>query len=254
MTGVDSDVQNALADQEKEMSEEAKKAARTLCKTIENHLTCHLEEKGIENERELAALLIDGLSSCKEALNASKVEGASMMTVVGKKDPVTRKVSCMAASVGDLSLRILRKNGDVEKMNARTWAATSFARPSDSGGSITPLRMDLRNLELIRFELEEGDTLLMNTDGPEDNLDPQMLGLTPAQAAQMVNYRDNYAADVPWSSGHADLKEAYKEKMLHKMLDRPQPITQTLIAHSYTDGVKRDHDSAQQYSLRFEVA
>jgi hypothetical protein len=63
---------------------------------------------------------------------------------------------------------------------SRTGAAATDAR--DSGGRIGPHiegNPDLRNLSVYFRNVDEGDVLILTSDGVYDNLDPQSLGLTP---------------------------------------------------------------------------
>jgi CRP-like cAMP-binding protein len=91
----------------------------------------------------------------------------------------------VCASVGDCkAFLITRRKGVFDiTSGSRTGAAATDA--TDSGGRIGPHvegNPDLRNLSLYFRLVDEGDVIVVVSDGLYDNLDPQSLGISPKDA------------------------------------------------------------------------
>jgi hypothetical protein len=80
----------------------------------------------------------------------------------------------------------------------------------DSGGALGGAEPDLRNLLCYSCLLEEGDYILAMSDGVHDNLDPEVLGLTPAD----LGHRD--VSD--WRSFDSKLKSTVKNTFKERKL------------------------------------
>lgn len=72
--------------------------------------------------------------------------------------------------------------------------------PRDPGGrlgpQLSPGEPDLRNLTLGQALLDEGDFLLLCTDGVHDNLDPELLGLQPSDVGVKAKAWDELTPEV----------------------------------------------------------
>ena len=108
--------------------------------------------------------------------------------------------------------------------------------PTDCGGRLGPYvdgsQPDLRNFMLHFQECEEGDLLLIVSDGVHDNLDPQQLGLSPKDLALPQN---------DWSEMDADVSELhrcrYRERRLNDLIlsvgepYEPQHVVPVILKH-----------------------
>eukprot|EP00727_Mastigamoeba_balamuthi_P008619 m51a1_g438 putative C-tail anchored protein (490) ;mRNA; f:68912-71111 len=101
-------------------------------------------------------------------------------------------------------------------------------RVAGVGGRIGPSELngtpDLRNLGAFITEAEEGDLVVLITDGIGDNLDPEILGITPTAAAEYAGF---HGPSVPpegaaWSAldvaAREALKRAYTEYKMSRLL------------------------------------
>lgn len=99
----------------------------------------------------------------------------------------------VCASVGDCkAFLITRRKGVFDiTSGSRTGAAATDA--TDSGGRLGPHvegNPDLRNMSLYFRLVDEGDVIVVVSDGLYDNLDPQSLGLSPKDAGIMDSGSD----------------------------------------------------------------
>ena len=165
------------------------------------------------------------------------------------------------ASVGDVRMFHAARSDD-----GATWTVNSLSggttstkqvgregRVDDCGGRIGPYtdgKADLRNLTVGATLCQPGDLLIAVSDGVDDNLDPQRLGLRVGETARRVNLLDSVPTALrgetddltqfnEWTSLDAavaaKLKDRYRADLLASCLAKgaePAEVVATLVQHA----------------------
>lgn len=144
----------------------------------------------------------------------------------------------ICASVGDCKVYCYRQKTrsfiDITYSNRE-----SSADPSDPGGRLGPYgeegAPDLRNFDLYSATLDEGDLLIGVSDGVHDNLDPELLGITPREL-----HVDADKWSILSSAQSSSLKTKFAQRLLSVLVEEhaaaesltPRQIVTALIAHA----------------------
>uniref|UniRef100_A0A7S1VQY1 PPM-type phosphatase domain-containing protein n=1 Tax=Sexangularia sp. CB-2014 TaxID=1486929 RepID=A0A7S1VQY1_9EUKA len=167
------------------------------------------------------------------------------------------------ASVGDVRMfRATRVDDDdagweVESLTGGTTATKLVGREGrvdDCGGRIGPYtdgKADLRNLTVGATICQPGDLLFAMSDGVDDNLDPQRLGLRVGETAKRVGLLDEVptamydgsqggvSLEAEWNSLDPSvagkLKDHYRSDLLASCLAKgssPPQVVSTLLQHA----------------------
>ena len=108
---------------------------------------------------------------------------------VKQKERRRRKWALLFANVGDCKVYVCSKETkeikDITKDNR-----LDADNAKDCGGRLGPYREggtpDLRNLSLFYHTVYDGDIIIILSDGVHDNLDPEMLGLSPIDVLSCI--------------------------------------------------------------------
>eukprot|EP01125_Pyxidicula_operculata_P013189 TRINITY_DN4362_c0_g1_i4.p1 TRINITY_DN4362_c0_g1~~TRINITY_DN4362_c0_g1_i4.p1 ORF type:complete len:1108 (-),score=247.18 TRINITY_DN4362_c0_g1_i4:1087-4044(-) len=119
--------------------------------------------------------------------------------------------------------------------------------PRDCGGRIGPYldggMPDLRNLKCYFYPCKPGDLVLMMSDGIHDNLDPEHLGLSPADV-NITNYQK--WSDIP--SAEAELaKSEYQCKVIKNLLQTCEEKNPNKISTALVEMCLKITDKSRQY-------
>lgn len=159
-------------------------------------------QKKITDTQTLGHYLVDAITEAHRAVCAKKIEGedaAGTTTILGGLLARTEQnnqwvFTCI--NVGDCKAFLFQTRTktiiDITEGNR-----TSLKNARDPGGRLggfvnsstmmciswllIPAEPDLRNLALYQQTMEEGDILMVVSDGVHDNLDPQSLGVQPQE-------------------------------------------------------------------------
>jgi len=157
--------------------------------------------------------------------------GALLMEVTQKKDKKQNNnknqiLECpnwafMGVSVGDCkAFRWSNKNRKV--IDITEGNRSSLSDPTDPGGRIGPYleegAPDLRNIDLYFEMCEEGDLILLLSDGVHDNLDPQFLGKLPSEFN--IHTQTWKEAELLYPDLLDSTKTSYRNKMIEDIIDR----------------------------------
>lgn len=129
------------------------------------------------------------------------------------------KWALVCCTVGDCkAFRISAADGSVTEVTA---FIRDVARDvTDPGGRLGPGNdgPDLRNMAVFYTECDEGDLVLLATDGVHDNLDPQLLGLRPRDAGASEIAETWSELDMAWANR---VKIAHENRLIKSMLGPP---------------------------------
>lgn len=164
--------------------------------------------------------------------------GGVLLEINKGTDKWTPQWEFVCASVGDCKA-FCYANGEItditqgNRLNAHD--------PRDCGGRLGPHldegKPDLRNLNLFCASCEDGDLIIIVTDGIHDNLDPQHLGKLPKDMPKEFNLSGDKWDDVdPAKAIFA--KNAYITELFQSMLKvadgeppTPKDVTDRLVNH-----------------------
>lgn len=126
---------------------------------------------------------------------------------------LSQKWAFVFGNVGDCKAFLYRSQlSIVEDVTFSNRAGSLNAK--DCGGRLGPCSADgspdLRNLVVLNRTVETGDIIIIVSDGVHDNLDPETLGLTPAQVHPDF--------DQAWSSLVPELAETLKASFREKKM------------------------------------
>eukprot|EP00727_Mastigamoeba_balamuthi_P000527 m51a1_g10471 hypothetical protein (490) ;mRNA; f:75543-77495 len=188
---------------------------------------------GAATTRQLARALLDGIAAAHNKIMESGSDRFTRGTTTLLGAAVVRskgshgRWNVVVASIGDCKAFLVRtRNGSaVSASEVSARCRIESASPTDSGGRIGPSEPDgspdVRNLATFHAEADEGDLLVLVTDGVHDNLDPSALGIEPNAAAQVAGLKGP-GEGVAWNAMDAtardDLKRAYSEREFCRIL------------------------------------
>eukprot|EP01122_Echinamoeba_exundans_P009097 TRINITY_DN3138_c0_g1_i1.p1 TRINITY_DN3138_c0_g1~~TRINITY_DN3138_c0_g1_i1.p1 ORF type:complete len:1118 (+),score=161.61 TRINITY_DN3138_c0_g1_i1:1174-4527(+) len=152
--------------------------------------------------------------------------------VLAEVDSEKNEWAAVVVSVGDCKCFVYNKNTDtVSDLTMGNRSNLHDAR--DPGGRLGPYfesgDPDLRNLAAYFWPLHEGDVLFAVSDGVHDNIEPEALGKSPFQTAEILKATRHTAisrlvsADACWST--MDQIVAEKLKTAHMTLRLEQIVS-----------------------------
>lgn len=219
--------------------------------------------------RELGFLLMRGFSVAHSAIVSSMQDNPTVSpgttTLVGgfavrltqPLDPVQQPGCLWAfvyASIGDC--RVFRwdaQNKQVQALGGHHQRAM-VTDAKDPGGRLGPHNghfADTRNFDICAIPVASGDILCLSSDGVTDNLDPQNLGLSPADLRP-----DKYMPSQDW--GTLPLAEAQalidqhicaSAKKLAEERAGDLPVTPDIMVNALIDHALQVTDSSRQFML-----
>eukprot|EP01129_Flabellula_baltica_P017425 TRINITY_DN9655_c0_g1_i1.p1 TRINITY_DN9655_c0_g1~~TRINITY_DN9655_c0_g1_i1.p1 ORF type:complete len:409 (-),score=83.19 TRINITY_DN9655_c0_g1_i1:20-1246(-) len=200
----------------------------------------------VTNVQEIGPLLVDALSIANHAISYDKKDdifsGTGTTTLLGGVLCKINDPQCdsdfmwVCISIGDCkALHYDKVHTTTVDISAGNRNNLSDAR--DPGGRIGPYindgDPDLRNLGIYVSYCNEGDIMMIVSDGVHDNLDPQAIGMTPRDFD--LDY-DSWH-DVPYDEG-IDLKIEWTNNFLTDMVRKesgeaisPKLLTKKLLRH-----------------------
>jgi serine/threonine protein phosphatase PrpC len=164
--------------------------------------------------------------------------GGVLLEINKGTDKWTPQWEFVCASVGDCKA-FCYANGEITDITPGN--RQNANDPRDCGGRLGPHldegKPDLRNLNLFCASCEDGDLIIIVTDGIHDNLDPQHLGKVPKDMPKEFNLVGDKWDDVdPAKAIFA--KNAYVTELLQSMLKvadgeppTPQEVADRLVNH-----------------------
>ena len=239
----------------KHVREAAVKAKVAMCNHIATHLT------SMNDTERITEVLLRALGEAHYKIIEGKehVGSAGTTTILGGVlAPVQGSdgLFCfMFISVGDCKA-YCRKATTGKIIDLTMGSRGNLSDGKDPGGRIGPLTKngmpDFRNLRISYCICEEGDILLLSSDGLSDNFDPELQGLLP---------KDLGLDDTPWDE--SDQGAALRAKALWgcaKMgqlvdvaaAEQKQPVTPQLIVGTLIDYCVRLTESSRNW-LETEV-
>lgn len=170
----------------------SREAAEIAAKTSSSFVRGAFQDGSINDTRDLARVLVESIIEAHDAIIGGRVgeevfEVATTTLSVCSAAKIDRSSKWIVAccSVGDCKSFILR-NGTT-KIEELAPDVIPVAR-HDPGGRIGPYlesgQPDFRNLRIRTTEVEEGDIVIVASDGVTDNFDARQLGMTPKEVAQ----------------------------------------------------------------------
>jgi len=107
----------------------------------------------------------------------------------------------------------------------------------DPGGRIGPYLEgglpDLRNLDVIFSEIEDGDIIIILSDGVHDNVDAQWCGKLPSDA--QINAQDNNWNNVTNDEETCQMRNQWTKKFLTSLIHGQSQIPPIVTAAIVTD-------------------
>jgi len=163
--------------------------------------------------------------------------GGILLEINKGTDKWTPQWEFVCASVGDCKAFCFA-NGEITDITQGN--RKNVNDPRDPGGRLGPHldegKPDLRNLNLFCTPCEDGDVIIIVTDGVHDNLDPHHLGKLPKDMPKEFNLSGDKWEDLdPAKAMYA--KNAYITDLLIRILksgdDTPTPkqIAERLVTH-----------------------
>lgn len=166
--------------------------------------------------------------------------GGVLLEIIKGDDKWTPQWEFVCASVGDCKAFCYSTGGEIVDITQGNRPNTSD--PRDCGGRLGPHdegKPDLRNLNLFCASCEDGDLIIIVSDGIHDNLDPQHLGKLPREMPKEFNLVGEKWEDVdPAKAIYA--KNAYTTDLLLKLLKKedemptPREVADRLVNHCIT--------------------
>eukprot|EP00727_Mastigamoeba_balamuthi_P011148 m51a1_g6656 hypothetical protein (613) ;mRNA; f:146103-148921 len=219
----------------------ARDAARMSVERFLEYVGCNV--RAARDTRDLAKLLLNGLAMAHyriaedSSVDAPCAYTKGTTTLLGGAFAEVRgggRFAYVVCTIGDCkAYRVSCKTRDVQELSPGCRAASEDA--TDCGGRIGAGAPDLRNLALFHGHCDEGDMVLLVTDGVHDNFDPQMLGKTPREAAVSVGYT---SAAPTWPEVDSLSRERIKREHAQMMLKRvlqgaatPRAVCQAVHAY-----------------------
>eukprot|EP01105_Mastigella_eilhardi_P021063 TRINITY_DN5069_c0_g1_i1.p1 TRINITY_DN5069_c0_g1~~TRINITY_DN5069_c0_g1_i1.p1 ORF type:complete len:484 (+),score=134.25 TRINITY_DN5069_c0_g1_i1:28-1452(+) len=217
-------------------------ASRGLIAYMEKQFTAEFESQDntqTKDTSEIGRLLLLGLHEAnkkitEDLLDVWEAGTTTLLSCCICKLADSDGWAVMLASVGDCKGFIWNKgSGTLHELTISSRAMDL----KDPGGRLGPYvgdgLPDLRNLQLYFQPCQEGDIVLLTTDGMYDNLDPAMLGRTPDSLGL-----DNKAS---WNDIDGDLvceaKNKFRLKKLKDLMKKkewnPQNLIETLMTHAW---------------------
>jgi serine/threonine protein phosphatase PrpC len=229
-------------------------AATRACDTFVDYLH-HALTKFVET-KQAKALLIAAIQAAHERIFEGKVDqdghwwDVGQTTLVGGiivpidkgNDRWSPSYEFLCVSVGDCKAFVYT-NGQMQDVTDGAMRKL-VADARDSGGRLGPATdvpesdilqlADLGNLALFSVPCEEGDLVLLLTDGVHDNLDPQHLGKKPRDMPKSMNLEavDDWADVSPDKAEAA--KNIFRIAFLEKQVEgaaTPDELCSTLLDH-----------------------
>jgi serine/threonine protein phosphatase PrpC len=229
-----------------------REAAIKATKAFANHLATNQDFVDL---KECGHILLHGITASHNAIIQGKedVWDAGTTTLLGgiiveiKPNPnlnnngsdlKINKWGFICVSVGDCKAyywnSVTKKVTDITEGNRQ-----NLTDPTDPGGRIGPYlnggTPDLRNLELYFQDCNEGDLILLVSDGLHDNLDPQSLGKSPREfQIEADTWSD---AEKNFLEQAEEAKNAFRRKILEKEIEtleqnnnlNPSSLSQVLV-------------------------
>eukprot|EP00028_Trichosphaerium_sp_Am-I-7-wt_P006291 CAMPEP_0168520060 /NCGR_PEP_ID=MMETSP0405-20121227/7721_1 /TAXON_ID=498012 /ORGANISM="Trichosphaerium sp, Strain Am-I-7 wt" /LENGTH=394 /DNA_ID=CAMNT_0008540787 /DNA_START=37 /DNA_END=1221 /DNA_ORIENTATION=- len=203
----------------------------------------------VKTIKEIGDVLISALHHANHAIVFDKNDpwmagtttllGGVVVQIDNKHYPTDPSWAFVCCTIGDCKAFVFKdKEKEVVDITAGNRIDVTDAR--DPGGRIGPYindgEPDLRNLALICAPVAEKDIVFVVSDGVHDNLDPQTLGKSPAEA----NIK-GITAGVAWDSLDRDMvshaKMLYECKLLQALIGAdetfisPRQISKKLMDH-----------------------
>jgi serine/threonine protein phosphatase PrpC len=170
--------------------EAAMLASNELITYISAHLHCFKDTRGVALALLKAFMrahqkIIEPKEDPEEAGTTTLIGGLVMEINAGQyQDALRDKWAFVCAAVGD-SKAILYSARTHNFYDITQGKRQTLSDVTDCGGRLGPslagAKADLRNLSLSVTLADEGDVILLLSDGVHDNLDPQMLGVSPSE-------------------------------------------------------------------------
>lgn len=164
----------------------ALKASRTFCEYVKWNLPSigTIREAGklsLEAIVQAHRRIIEGCDSKWWECGTTTLIGGCLVEINGNTNDFP-KWGFVCASVGDCkSFKVSSSTKKVTDVSTRRSGNASIDA-TDCGGRIGPFnddKPDFRNLDVTYDSLDEGDVIIVVSDGVHDNLDPQSLGYSP---------------------------------------------------------------------------
>eukprot|EP01130_Rhizamoeba_saxonica_P018218 TRINITY_DN9045_c0_g1_i1.p1 TRINITY_DN9045_c0_g1~~TRINITY_DN9045_c0_g1_i1.p1 ORF type:complete len:1308 (+),score=321.61 TRINITY_DN9045_c0_g1_i1:4304-8227(+) len=207
----------------------ARDAARISSKTFVNYVKYHNNE--IFNAKDAARIFLKAISEAHDNIigGEEKWWECGTTTLLGGilaqiEDPdVHHSWAFICASVGDCkAYHISCRDNTITEICVDSRSGSGALDARDSGGRIGPYKdgdPDLRNLNGFFRYLEEGDYVMVVSDGVYDNFDPQHLGISPSQfGIEYENWVDIMEAEDPDEevlTKVGKVKETFSLDLLH---------------------------------------
>eukprot|EP01113_Clastostelium_recurvatum_P025590 TRINITY_DN3079_c0_g1_i1.p1 TRINITY_DN3079_c0_g1~~TRINITY_DN3079_c0_g1_i1.p1 ORF type:complete len:615 (+),score=152.58 TRINITY_DN3079_c0_g1_i1:233-2077(+) len=188
---------------------------------------------------EAHAAIMEGKEAFWEA-GTTTLLGGLLMEIDKGEDVFTPQWEFLCASVGDCKAYCFTRGEvtDITQGNRQNHDAR------DCGGRLGPHldegKPDLRNLNLFCVSCDEGDLIILVSDGIHDNLDPQQLGKLPVDMPRQFNLcpKTPESASLGWDDVDAtrsfQAKDHYATHFLENLLEEvpgPEDAAQRLLDH-----------------------
>lgn len=160
---------------------QARLAADLAKKTFYDSMMTQIDQKKITTVKDVGRAVLKAMDEAQK--KACTAEDLTTFTMGFTFESGGKKIA-MVAGVGDSPAAVRRADGSVELLAPDIKKYTPAAK--DPGGQLGSKENeeapDIRNLFMTLVTLEEGDTLVIGSDGMFDNLDPEMSNITPLEA------------------------------------------------------------------------
>ncbi|GAM17930.1 hypothetical protein SAMD00019534_011050 [Acytostelium subglobosum LB1] len=206
---------------------------------------CISKSESIQDVKQVGKILFDAFESAHHSILKGKDDlweagtttllGGLLLEINKGDDKWSPEWEFVLASVGDCKAYLIT-DGEVSDITEGNRVSLDA---KDCGGRLGPHldegKPDLRNLNVFCASVNQGDIILLVTDGVHDNLDPSHLGKTPADMSKEFNLSGAKWADVDLSKA-VQAKTAFTTNFLETMLQgitSPSEITHKLINHCW---------------------
>jgi len=170
----------------------------------------------------------------------------------------------ICTSIGDCKAFQITSEGSVTDMTMGTRPPSAVTNVNDPGGRLGPYGKegvpDLRNLSVFIWPCSRSDIVILASDGVYDNLDPQQLGITPAEAGLDVELweeasaaaaekaKDNHRVEM---ISNFVLEAAGEEVYGAKKKKHKKDLTEALRLEDLTNKLLENTMTVTKYSRRW---
>jgi len=177
--------------------------------------------------------IVEGKEDIWEA-GTTTLLGALVLEFDNVSDDSIPRWGFLCASVGDCKAFLVSHKRH-QAMDITTGNRANVTDTRDPGGRLGPYVghgwPDLRNLRLYFTPCEEGDLIIIVSDGVHDNLDPQTLGKIPKDLNLPHNSWDELSREQSMTIKSSYMKDLLEQIVFGEGPSSPSEITTKLIAH-----------------------